>query len=75
MSLLKKPIVFETTFSRFTAVERIGEGGAGTVYRASDEKGAVIAVRCSIHRRPAPGNADKGLRTNFYAACETSTRT
>lgn len=42
---LEKQLVFETTFSCFTATEFIDEGGSGKVYKAIDEAGAVFAVK------------------------------
>ncbi len=53
---LKKPLIFETTFATFTATEILGEGGAGRVYKASDEAGAVFAVKLLD---PAKANKDK----------------
>ena len=41
----KKPIVFETTFTAFTATDILGEGGSGRVYKAIDEAGTVFAVK------------------------------
>ncbi len=42
---LKKPLIFETTFSTFTATEIVGEGGSGRVYKASDEGGSIFAIK------------------------------
>ncbi|MGC1379098.1 MAG: protein kinase [Anaerolineales bacterium] len=42
MSLKK---TFQTTFATYTAIEVIGEGGAGFVYRCQDETGGMFAVK------------------------------
>ena len=42
---LKKSIFFETTFTTYTATEIIGEGGSGKIYKATDETGAIWAVK------------------------------
>ncbi len=42
---LNKPIIFETTFTRYTCSEIIGEGGAGYIYRAVDDEGNVRAIK------------------------------
>ena len=42
---LKKPIVFHTTFSTYTATEIIGEGGAGKVYRSFDDSNEEWAIK------------------------------
>jgi serine/threonine protein kinase len=45
MSKLKKSRFFETAFSRYAASEQIGEGGTGTVFKASDDAGQVVAIK------------------------------
>ena len=45
MMPLKKPIVFETAFATYTATEKLGEGGAGSVYLATDDDGSVFALK------------------------------
>jgi serine/threonine protein kinase len=42
---LKKLIIFQTTFSTYTASAIIGEGGAGRIYRAVDDSGDKWAVK------------------------------
>lgn len=42
---LKKPVLFETTFARYTGTDIIGEGGAGRVYKANDDSGNLYAVK------------------------------
>ena len=42
---LKKPKLFETTFAAFTATEIVGQGGSGSVYKAIDDAGTVVAVK------------------------------
>ena len=45
MSPLKKPVEFETTFSRYQATEIIGQGGTGRVYKASSDAGGDVAIK------------------------------
>lgn len=45
MSKLRRSRLFETAFSRYTATEQIGEGGTGTVFKASDDVGQVVAIK------------------------------
>ncbi len=45
MARLRKPIVFDTTFARYSASENIGEGATGIVYKAADEKGQTVAIK------------------------------
>lgn len=40
-----KPVIFETTFTHYTATDIIGEGGAGRVYRATDDAENVYAIK------------------------------
>ena len=47
---LNKPIIFETTFTRYTCSEIIGEGGAGYIYRAVDDEGNVRAIKLLAYR-------------------------
>lgn len=42
---LKKSITFETTFTTYTATHIIGEGGAGRIFEAVDESGAIWAIK------------------------------
>ena len=42
---LRKPITFETTCSRYSADAVMGEGGAGRVYRATDDSGSKYAIK------------------------------
>jgi serine/threonine protein kinase len=42
---LKKPMVFETTFTTYKASEIKGEGGSGQIYKAADESGSVYALK------------------------------
>ncbi len=45
MKMLKKPVEFETAFNKYNATDIIGEGGAGCVYRATDELGQPCAIK------------------------------
>src|SRR5207302_1036423 len=42
---LSKPAIFETTFTHYTGTDIIGEGGAGRVYRATDDAENVYAIK------------------------------
>ncbi len=42
---LNKPVIFETTFTRYSCTDIIGEGGAGYIYRAVDDEGNVRAIK------------------------------
>ena len=42
---MTKAIIFETTFTRYTGTDIIGEGGAGRVYRATDDDENVYAIK------------------------------
>src|SRR5260221_2598759 len=42
---MRKAIIFETTFTRYTGTDIIGEGGAGRVYRATDDDENVYAIK------------------------------
>ncbi|MBO6785076.1 MAG: serine/threonine protein kinase, partial [Alphaproteobacteria bacterium] len=42
---LKTPRFFETTFASYTATEKIGEGGCGTVFAAYDADGNSFAIK------------------------------
>lgn len=42
---LRDPITFETTFSKYVATSILGEGGAGLVYKTTDETGRLFAVK------------------------------
>ncbi len=37
--------IFETLFSKFTATDIIGEGGAGGVFKVADETGNTYAIK------------------------------
>jgi len=41
----KKLPIFHTTFSTYKAINVIGEGGAGRVYKTTDEKGDAFAIK------------------------------
>jgi serine/threonine protein kinase len=41
----RKPAIFYTTFNFYTIVEPLGEGGAGRVYKVSDEEGKLFALK------------------------------
>src|SRR5436189_4433201 len=43
--VLKKKIVFQTAFETYTAMDIIGQGGAGYVYKCQDSNGNVFAVK------------------------------
>ena len=42
---LKNPIVFETTFTSYSALEIIGEGGSGKIYKATDDSENKFAIK------------------------------
>ena len=42
---LKKPIIFNTTFTTYTAGYAIGEGGSGKIYEAVDDSGNTYAIK------------------------------
>jgi serine/threonine protein kinase len=42
---LKKPLIFETTFAKYSAIEIIGEGGSGIIYKATDDTKAIWAIK------------------------------
>jgi serine/threonine protein kinase len=42
---LSKPVIFETTFTSYTGTGIIGKGGAGCVYRATDDAENVYAIK------------------------------
>lgn len=42
---LSKPVIFETTFNHYIGTDIIGEGGAGRVYRATDDTEQVYAIK------------------------------
>src|SRR5260370_21799374 len=42
---MRKAIIFETTFTRYTGTDIIGEGGAGRVYRATDDDNNAYAIK------------------------------
>jgi serine/threonine protein kinase len=48
---LNKPIIFETTFAHYTGTDIIGEGGAGRVYRATDDAENVYAIKLLDHAK------------------------
>jgi serine/threonine protein kinase len=45
MTNQSKPLVFETPFATYTAVELIGEGGSGKVFAATDAEGSRFAIK------------------------------
>ncbi|HEX3920061.1 MAG TPA: serine/threonine-protein kinase [Caulobacteraceae bacterium] len=45
MAKLKTPVVLSTAFADYSLTDLIGEGGAGRVYGATDERGAPVAVK------------------------------
>jgi serine/threonine protein kinase len=45
MSRPNQSLVFETTFTTYTAQKQLGQGGTGTVYQATDESGRVVAIK------------------------------
>ena len=59
--LLKKPVVFETTFTSYTGTEIIGEGGAGCIYRAVDDAGNVCAIKL-LHAEKVKGEKAKRFK-------------
>ncbi len=50
--LLKNPVVFNTTFAQYTSTEIIGEGGAGRIYKATDDAGSVYAIKLLTAAKP-----------------------
>jgi len=42
---LKKKFIFESTFHLYTAIEIVGEGGAGKIFSAKDESGDIFAIK------------------------------
>lgn len=56
---LKKPVVFNTTFAQYTGTEIIGQGGAGHIYRATDDAGSVYAIKLLTATKP---NSEKMKR-------------
>lgn len=56
---LRKPVLFETTFAHYTATDIIGEGGAGRVYKATDDAGSVYAIKLLTSAKP---NSEKMRR-------------
>jgi serine/threonine protein kinase len=57
---LKKPLVFETAFSTYTADEQINQGGSGRIYHALDESGDIFAIKLLD-----PAKASKGRLKRF----------
>lgn len=60
MAKLKTPIQFETTFSIYTAMEILGEGGSGRVYAAEAPDGTAVAVKLLSEER-----ASRDKRSRF----------
>jgi len=50
--LLKNPVVFNTTFAQYISTEIIGEGGAGRIYKATDDAGSVYAIKLLTAAKP-----------------------
>ena len=42
---LKKQIVFQTAFTTYTAIDILGQGGAGYIYKCKDGNGDAFAVK------------------------------
>lgn len=42
---MKKNTILKTAFDEYTIVEQIGEGGNGTVYKATDSDNSVVAIK------------------------------
>ncbi|HEU5380133.1 MAG TPA: serine/threonine-protein kinase, partial [Ktedonobacteraceae bacterium] len=61
---LSKPIIFETTFARFTGTDVIGEGGAGRIYRAVDDAGKAYAVKLLLGEK-ATGEKAKRFKNEI----------
>lgn len=59
MTTLRKERTFETAFSRYVATEQIGEGGNGTVFKATDDSGNPVAVKVL---NPEKATTDKRRR-------------
>ncbi len=55
----KKTIAFETTFTRYTATGFLGEGGAGRIYKATDDAGLEVAIKLLD---PLKANGEKRRR-------------
>jgi serine/threonine protein kinase len=45
MATLRKQRIFETAFSRYLATEQAGQGGTGTVFKATDDGGKAVAIK------------------------------
>jgi len=42
---LKKQIIFQTTFATYAAIDVLGQGGAGIVYKCQDDNGNLLALK------------------------------
>ncbi len=58
---LNKPINFETAFTHYTSTDKIGEGGAGSIYRAVDDEGNICAIKL-LHSERAKGEKAKRFK-------------
>lgn len=63
---LKKPIVFETTFSNYIASVLLGEGGAGRVYEAVDDSEQPCAIKVLDHSKRSRDNAKRFKNELFF---------
>ncbi len=45
MMSLRKPKLFEAPFKQYTGTDIIGEGGAGRVYKATDDENNAYAIK------------------------------
>lgn len=65
---MKRPSVLNTTFSSYTDFEIIGEGGSGSIFKAVDDKGQVVAIKILD---PAKATAEKKKRFKNELSFET----
>ncbi len=63
---LKKPILFETTFSKYTASVLLGEGGAGRVYEAVDDSEQPCAIKVLDHSKRSRDNTKRFKNELFF---------
>lgn len=62
--VLNKTIKFDTTFGTYTALDILGEGGAGIVYGGADPDGAEIAIKMLASDR-ASGDKRKRFKNEI----------